>query len=60
MHRCCGCLVGVICVFDLMSILVSLLLHARRFVSVCVFVAHHDVRVRCMFTLLHVHDWDVG
>jgi hypothetical protein len=29
-------------------------------VSVCVFVAHHDVSVRCMFTLLHVHDWDVG
>ena len=34
--------------------------HARRLVSVCVFVAHRDVSVRCMFTLLHAHDWDVG
>ena len=34
--------------------------HARRLVSVCVFVSHHDMSVRCMFTLLHVHDWDVG
>ena len=34
--------------------------HARRFASVCVFVAHHDASVRCMFTLLHVHDWEVG
>ena len=34
--------------------------HARRLVSVCVFVAHRDVSVRCMFTLFRVHDRDVG